>query len=339
MMSRQTHQVLVNSPSGLYCPQGDFYIDPTRPVAKAIISHGHSDHARPGMAHYWCSRNSEPLLRHRLGLDINLTSLAYGESVKLNDARVSLHAAGHIRGSAQIRVEVNNEVWVVSGDYKRCYDPTTEPFEVVPCDVFITEATFANPIYRWQPGADTAREVFHWWANNREQNVTSILFCYALGKVQRLLAELNNFTDQPVYAHGAVLPLYDIYRQQGVNMLPVLSTANLPKDHDYGKALVVAPPSAHRSTWMKRFRQVSTGFASGWMQVRGARRRKGYHRGFVMSDHADWPSLLKTIQETGCKRVYATHGDHETLARFLNESGTSAASLSALPYIKTDKAP
>lgn len=239
--------VLVNTPNGLYCPDGDFYIDPYRPVGNAIITHGHSDHARPGMGSYWCSAASEPLLRHRLGADIQLTALEYGQQVAFNGVTVSLHPAGHIRGSAQVRVANESQVWVVSGDYKRCYDPTTEPFEVIPCDVFITEATFANPIYRWRPGVETAGEIYDWWMTNRAQGLTSILFCYALGKVQRVLAELVNFTQEPVYAHGAVMPLYEIYQQQGVAMLPVQNTAQLEKSHDYTGGLVVAPPSAHRS--------------------------------------------------------------------------------------------
>jgi len=331
--------LLTPTAAGLYCAAGDFYIDPVRPVGRAFVTHGHSDHARPGMQQYWCSVNCEPLLRHRLGEAIQVQALPFGEVTDMNKVRVSLHPAGHIRGSAQVRVEHNGEVWVVTGDYKRCYDPTAEPFEVVPCDVFVTEATFATPVYRWQPGADTAREIFQWWQSNRQTGTTSMLFCYALGKAQRILAELNQFTSEPVYAHGAVMPLYEIYRQQSVTMLPLQSTVDLPRDHDYSQALIIAPPSAHRSTWMKRFKRVSTAFASGWMQVRGARRRRGYHRGFVLSDHADWPSLVQTVVQTGAKQVYTTHGNDETLARYLREIGIAAAPLASIGKAKVDSKP
>ncbi|MAR92782.1 MAG: DNA ligase-associated DEXH box helicase [Pseudomonadales bacterium] len=328
--SSLSDSLLVNSPHGLYCPPGDFYIDPIKPVDRAIITHGHSDHARPGMGHYYCSANSAPLLAHRLGKDISVTPLDYGTVSDFRGVRVSLHPAGHIRGSAQVRVEHDHQCWVVTGDFKRCADPTAEPFEVVECDVLITEATFAVPIYRWRSGEAVAAEIMDWWRGNQATGTTSLLFCYSLGKAQRLLAELGRYTQKTVYAHGAVMPLYRIYQQQGVTMLSTESTVDLPRDHDYSDALVLAPPSAHRSSWMKRFKRVSTGFASGWMQVRGARRRRGYHRGFVLSDHADWPGLIHTVRQTGARQVYTTHGHNEVLARYLREQDIAAAPLSAL---------
>jgi putative mRNA 3-end processing factor len=305
-------------PEGLYCEPGDFYIDPWRGVATALITHAHSDHARAGSAHYIATAQSEGILRQRLGQDMALRGVAYGEKLKLGDTWVSLHPAGHVLGSAQIRVEHKDEVWVVSGDYKRCADPSCTPFEVVPCDTFITEATFGLPIYRWESGATTVRQIFDWWQGDRDR--PSLLFCYAFGKAQRILSELTAFTDRPVYVHGAIHGLTEIYRQQGIAMVPTVCTADLPRTHPYPGDLVLAPPSAHRSSWMKRFKHPQTAFASGWMAVRGARRRRGYDRGFVLSDHVDWPGLIQTVQDTGAKMVYVTHGQSEAVSRYLREA-------------------
>ncbi|NEP18585.1 MAG: ligase-associated DNA damage response exonuclease [Leptolyngbya sp. SIO4C1] len=303
---------------GLYCEPGNFYIDPWRPVETALITHAHSDHARTGAQQYYATAVSEGVLRRRLGAEINLQGVTYGEKLKLGDTWVSFHSAGHVLGSAQIRVEHKDEVWVVSGDYKRDADPTCEPFEVVECDTFITEATFGLPVYRWASGETTAAEIYRWW--QADSTRPSLLFCYAFGKAQRVLSELTKFTDQAVYAHGAVQALTDIYREVGVEMLPTIPTADMPRSHKFTGDLVIAPPSGHRSAWMKRFKRPQTAFASGWMAVRGARRRRGYERGFVLSDHADWPSLIQTVQETQAKTVYVTHGQTDVLSRYLRET-------------------
>jgi putative mRNA 3-end processing factor len=323
-------QLIEVTPQGLYCPQGNFYVDPWGKVATAVITHAHSDHARTGSQTYICSENCVPMLRQRLPDAPAVQGLAFHQVVQLGNTQVSLHPAGHIRGSAQVRIEADGEVWVITGDYKRCADPSVEPFEVVPCDVLITEATFGAPVYQWQPGEETAREIYHWWQENRAQGLTSLLFCYALGKAQRILAELTKFTSDAVYVHGAVQPLTEIYRAQGVAMLPTIPTGDMPHGHSYAGELVIAPPSAHRSVWMKRFKNVSTGFASGWMRVRGHRRRRGYQRGFVLSDHADWPSLLRTVKECGARKVYVTHGYKDLLARYLRHEGLDAQSLDTL---------
>lgn len=314
---------------GLYCAAGDFYIDPWRPVENALITHAHADHARSGSEKYLAIASAEGVLRKRLGQDIALQGVQYGDKLKYGDTWVSLHSAGHVLGSAQVRVEHKDEVWVVSGDYKRCADPTCEPFEVVPCDVFITEATFGLPIYKWDAGEETARQVYDWWQSDLER--PSILFCYSFGKAQRVLGELTKFTDQTVYVHGAIANLNDIYRAQGVQMLPTVNTADVPKGHKYTGDLVLAPPSGHRSSWMKRFKSPQTAFASGWMAVRGARRRRGYERGFVLSDHADWSGLINTIDATGAKQIYVTHGQNDVLSRYLQEvRGINAQPLDTL---------
>ena len=303
-------------PEGLYCAPGDFYVDPWRPVATALITHAHADHARPGSQRYLATAPSEGVLRKRLGADLPFQGVTYGERLKLGQTWVSFHPAGHVLGSAQVRIEHKDTVWVVSGDYKRCADPTCEPFEEVPCDGFITEATFGLPIYKWDPGAETARRIFDWWQGAGDR--PSILFCYAFGKAQRILSELRAYTDRPVYVHGAIAALNDLYRAQGIPLLPSPNTADQPKDTHYRGELILAPP-AHRSPWMKRFKTPQTAFASGWMAVRGARRRRGYERGFVLSDHADWRSLIDTIQATGARQVYVTHGQNDVLARYLRE--------------------
>lgn len=313
--------------NGLYCEAGDFYIDPWRGVPKdAVITHGHSDHARPGSARYHCSTRSVPILNHRLG-EPALVPHEFGEFFTFGDVKVSLHPAGHIRGSAQVRVELDGEVWVVSGDYKRASDPTCAPFEVVPCDTFITEATFALPIYRWEPGDEVAAEIVDWWKQNESKGNASILCCYSLGKAQRLLAELASYTDRTVFAHGALLPLTEIYRQDGVEMLRLENATEFDHPEDFAGELILAPPSALATSWVKRFRNHRAAFASGWMRVRGIRRMRGYDYGFVMSDHVDWPNLLRTIDETGCSRVLATHGKTDVLVRHLRELGYEADAL------------
>lgn len=318
---------------GLFCEAGGFHIDPWRPVSHAVITHAHGDHARYGSKLYYCVKENLPLLQVRLGEQAKFKTFAYGEKFKLGGATVSFHPAGHILGSSQVRVEYEGRVWVASGDYKRAHDPTCAPFEVVPCDVFITEATFALPIYRWDSGEKTAKEVLKWWDENIKENRPSLLFCYALGKAQRLLSEIHHLDpNRHAYLHGAMLGLTKQYREAGIEMIPTTPVAEASKTEKFGKELILAPPSAFRSLWMKRFKGVSTGFASGWMRVRGARRRKGYDRGFVLSDHADWPDLLRTVKETGARLILPTHGASETLSRRLIEMGLEAEPLGLTAY-------
>ena len=322
--------LLINTAEGLYCPAAQAWIDPHRPVTRALITHAHADHARPGCDEYWATTSSAGILRQRLGQSINLRTLNYKQQQQIGNAVVSFHSAGHVLGSAQIRLEVNGEVWVVSGDYKRCPDPSCEPFDPVPCDVLITEATFALPIYRWSDGATLAHSIKEWWQGDRSR--PSLLFCYAFGKAQRVMAELAAIgVDDEVLLHGAVETVTRHYRDLSVPMVPNRPVSELPRKESLAGRLVLAPPSAHRSSWMRRFPAPQTAFASGWMAVRGARRRKGYERGFVLSDHADWQGLIRTVKESGARRVYVTHGQNDVLARYLNEvEGIQAAPLAAL---------
>ena len=316
----ESNDLVVLRREGLYCPPGDFYIDPWQPVARAVITHGHGDHARIGMGEYHCAREGLPILHWRLG-EQRIHSYEYGEPFQLGSATVSLHSAGHVLGSAQVRIEVDGEGWVASGDYKRQYDPTCAPFEVVPCDTFITESTFGLPVYRWPDTSDVAREILQWREHCAERGEAAVLLCYALGKAQRLLAELGRLDDRPAYLHGAVAAGVEVYRSAGIEMLPTRPVSETAKGAEFAGELVLAPPSAAGSSWMRRFRRAQTGFASGWMRLRGNRRRRNYDRGFVVSDHADWPDLMRTVRDTGARRVIATHGNTDALLRALNEAG------------------
>lgn len=318
--------VLETTERGLYCAAGDFYVDPWRPVGRAVITHGHADHARPGSRRYLTSESGRWVLRQRLGDEAVVEGLRYGKPITIGDARVSLHPAGHLLGSAQVRVEVRGEVWVVSGDYKTEPDRTCEPLEIVRCHTFITESTFGLPVYRWPHQRQVLDEIDRWWADNRGAGRTSVLFVYALGKAQRVLGGLNP-GGAPLLGHGAVLAATEPYREAGVD-LPWLDRVadDTPRDM-LERALVLAPPSAQGTPWMRRFRQPSSGFASGWMRIRGARRRRAVDRGFVLSDHADWTGLLETIEATGAERVGVTHGQTVALVRWLGERGLDAWSL------------
>ncbi len=323
---RMTGDLLQLRDEGLFCPAGDFWIDPWRPVPRAVVTHAHADHARAGMGSYFAAAEGLELLRLRVGADAHIEPLAYGETRQFGTAQVSLHPAGHIRGSSQVRVSVGAEDWVVPGDFKRQPDPTCSPFEVVQCDALITEATFAYPVYRWPPTRQVAEQIVAWWQRCAERGTTALLLCYALGKAQRLLAELRPLIKSPVLLHGAMAGLTDLYRDAGVAMAPTEAVGD-KRGADLAGRLALAPPSAFGSPWMRRFDKVETAFGSGWMQVRGHRRRRGHDRGFVLSDHADWFDLLRTVEETGARRVLATHGQQEVLARRLTELGIESSVL------------
>jgi putative mRNA 3-end processing factor len=323
--------LLTETPSGLWCDAGRFHVDPWQPVERALITHAHGDHARPGSAAYLCAASSAPLLRRRFGSEARIESVAYGAPLTMGSARVSFHPAGHVLGSAQVRVESAEGVWVVSGDYKRDADPTCTPFEPVPCDTFITESTFGLPIYRWDPPQAVINEIVGWWDRNREEGRASVLFCYTIGKAQRVLSELARVTDRTVFVHGMMLGMIDVYRAAGVPMLPVESVVDAPArsrgTRSFAGELVLAPLSARGTPWMRRLGDMSDGFASGLMRVRGVRRQRAFDRGFVLSDHADWPALLATTRETGAARILATHGHGEAFARFLREQGVESGTI------------
>jgi putative mRNA 3-end processing factor len=311
---------------GLYCAQGDFHVDPWRPVARAVITHAHADHARWGSQRYLTSLEGQGVLRVRVGEQATIQAVAYGEPVDMQGVRVSLHPAGHILGSSQVRVEHGGRVWVVSGDYKVEPDATCTPFEPVRCHVFITESTFGLPIYRWDPQASVFADINAWWRANQEAGRASLLFGYALGKAQRLLSGLDP-TIGPIFTHGAVEKLNCAYREGGIALPPTSYAGAAAKGTDWSRAMIVAPPSAHGTPWTRKFGPASTGLASGWMRIRGARRRQALDRGFVLSDHVDWPGLLGAIDATGAEEVWVTHGYSSVVARWLAEKGLHAVAV------------
>jgi putative mRNA 3-end processing factor len=319
--------MLTETAAGLYCEAGDFHIDPWGPVPRALITHAHGDHARAGSAAYLCTDATVPLLTRRFGPEARVESIGYGRPLTLGRTRVSFHPAGHVLGSAQIRIEGPGGVWVVAGDYKRAADPTCAPFEPVPCDVFVTESTFGLPIYRWDPTADVVADLVGWWDANRDHGLTSIVFCYTIGKAQRLLAEIGRVTDRPVWVHGMLQPTIEVYRAAGIAMPPTQTLVDRARGTSFAGELVLAPPSARGTPWMRRLGDLSDALASGLMRVRGVRRQRAYDRGFVISDHADWPALLETIADSGASRVLTTHGHAEPLARFLREQGVDAGTI------------
>ena len=321
--------LLRSTDRGLFCEAGDFYIDPWLPVDRAVITHAHGDHARWGSRAYLGSVEGKSVLRTRLGPDATIRTLPWGESIDMSGVRISLHPAGHILGSAQVRVEHRGEVWVCSGDYKTEADPTCTPFEPVRCNTFITESTFGLPIYRWTVQSETFDEIRAWWLANREAGRASVLYAYALGKAQRVLAGLLDADVGPILGHGAVERLNRDYREAGIRLPNTEYAGSKGRGYDWAGSLIMAPPSATGSPWLRRFGPISTAFASGWMRIRGARRRRSVDRGFVLSDHVDWPSLLSAIQATGAENVLVTHGYREPVVRWLREHGLQPQSIAS----------
>jgi len=330
--------MVVARKEGLYCVPGQFYIDPWRPVERAVITHAHADHARVGHGSYLAAESGGNVLRARLG-EINLQTLPYGETVVHNGVTVSLHPAGHVLGSAQVRMEYQGEVWVASGDYKVEPDATCAPFEPVRCDTFITESTFGLPIYRWQPQDEVYAEINDWWRGNAEEGRASVLYCYSFGKAQRILSGLDRAIG-PIFCHGAVEPLNRVYRAGGIDLPDTLLVSEATGGKAaFRAALILAPPSAGGSTWIRRFGDYSDAFASGWMQLRGARRRRAVDRGFILSDHADWPGLMSAIAATGAERVIVTHGQIGTMVRWLQQNGLEAGAFETEYGDEDDAAP
>ncbi len=314
--------VLEFKEAGIYCPAADAYIDPWRPVPRALITHGHSDHARPGHGTYLATEAAAPVIRHRLG-DIRIETTRYGVEHRMGDATISFHPAGHVPGSAQIRVEVGGEVWVASGDYKTIDDGLSEPFEPVRCHTFITESTFGLPIYDWPAQDLLARDLNAWWAGCVAEGKRAVLGVYALGKAQRIMRLLDPSIG-PILTHGAVEATNKVLRGQGLILPDTIHVTDGVDAKSHPNAIVLAPPSALGSAWMKRFGTVSTGFASGWMRLRGVRRRRAADRGFVVSDHADWKGLNWAIAQTGAERVFVTHGYTAQFSKWLSEQGYEA---------------
>jgi putative mRNA 3-end processing factor len=309
--------------NGLFCPQGGFYIDPWKPVDKALITHAHSDHARWGSKSYLCHKGSLPILHLRLGSN-QYETVGWGENRWMNGVKVSFHPAGHVIGSSQIRVEYQGEVWVISGDYKLDDDGISGAFEVVPCHTFITESTFGLPIYKWKTPQQIDTDIQNWILQNIQQGKTSVLIAYSLGKAQRVIKAASQVSDR-LYAHGAVYNVQQAFIDAGMQLPSIKKiTPNTSKSETEG-SVIIAPPSADGTSWMKRFSPSVTGVCSGWMQVRGNARRRNVDAGFAMSDHADWPGLIQAVKATGAQKVFVTHGFQAVFSRYLNEIGIESA--------------
>jgi len=330
-MNTSESDLIVQRREGLYCPPGDFYIDPWRPVDRAVITHAHADHSRRGHARYLAAAPSESVLRIRLG-EIDLQTLPYGEEIDHFGVRVSFHPAGHVLGSAQVRLEHAGRVWVASGDYyvagaradPREDNATCAPFEPLRCHCFVTESTFGLPVYRWQPQAELFASIDAWWRDNADAGRASLLLGYSFGKAQRILKGVDRSIG-PIAVHGAVEPLNRAYRAAGVDIPETPLVTEIADKSIFKRALIVAPPSVQGSVWTRRFGEHSDAFASGWMQLRGARRRRSVDRGFVLSDHADWPGLQRAIAATGAERVIVTHGYEAVMVRWLTDQGLEAS--------------
>jgi putative mRNA 3-end processing factor len=309
--------------NGIYCPAAGVYLDPWKPVPKALITHGHSDHASSGHGSYLCTTSAAPVIKHRLNLSGNIQTVDYNKPVYINGVEFSFHPAGHILGSAQIRVAYKGETWVFSGDYKIENDGISEPFEPQKCNVFITESTFGLPVYNWKPQREVFDDINQWWRKNQAAGKITILAGYALGKSQRILRNVDPSIGK-IFVHGAVDSLTQLIRSQHPELPPTTYVTSEMKKKDFEGSLVLCPPSAIGSLWLRKFDPYSLGIASGWMGLRGARRRRGADRGFVLSDHADWTGLNNAVKATEAEKVFVTHGYSDVFARWLSDRGIEA---------------
>lgn len=309
--------------NGLYCEAGNFYVDPWQPVQNAVITHAHSDHARAGSANYLAHPLTVKIMQHRLGAH-RYQALDYNQPIKVNNVMVSLHPAGHIPGSAQIRIEHKGEVWVAAGDYKTVNDGISEPLEPLRCNTFITESTFGLPIYRWKNQEDIFGEMLQWIYTNKAAGRCSVLIAYSLGKAQRVVEALRLLNEE-IWAHGAVYNMQQTLIHAGLNLMPVRRVLPDTPKRDFSGGVIIAPPGAEASSWIRKFEPYEAAVCSGWMQVRGNNRRSKAGRGFVLSDHADWNGLLETVSATGAEKVYVTHGFQAVFSRYLNETGVESA--------------
>ena len=315
--------VLEFRPEGIYCSQGDFYIDPWRPVDKALITHGHADHARFGSKKYLCTDIAAPVIRHRLG-NVVIETIPYEKELSLNGVNVSFYPAGHVPGSAQILIEIKGERWVVSGDYKVVDDGLSTPFKPIKCHSFISECTFGLPAFNWLPQEQVFKEINSWWLQCTSDGLTPILAAYGLGKAQRLIAGLDTNIG-PILTHGAIEKTNQIMRDQKIAIPETFLVTSKLDLANFKNAIVLAPPSALSTSWVKKFGKISTGYASGWMAIRGIKRRRAADKGFVISDHADWNGLNLAIKETEAEKIFVTHGYTDSFSKWLQFKGLNAS--------------
>jgi len=317
--------LLIFTDNGLYCPQANVYIDPIKKVDKAIITHAHADHARAGHGTYAATPLTSIIMKHRIGTHIQVEEYAYGQNWQINQVKFSFHPAGHIPGSAQLRVEYKGEVWVVSGDYKLHPDGISTPFEPIRCHTFITECTFGLPVFQWTEQELIKQQILDWWKENQRNGKQSLLIAYSLGKAQRLMNMLRDTSFGKIWVHGAAHNINEVYSSAGLWFGETHACNKAIDKNQWQGDLIIAPPSVIGSRWIKRFQPYSLGIASGWMALRGTRRRRAADRGFVLSDHADWNELLQAIRLTEAEHVITTHGYADLFSKYLNEQGISAA--------------
>ncbi len=314
-------ELLSNTKNGLYCEMADVYIDPWRKVQKALITHGHSDHAKPGHSQYMCHKNSVSILKHRIGKNIKVRGYNFGESISINGVKFSFHPAGHIIGSAQVRVEYKGEIWVVTGDYKLGDDEVCTPFEPIKCHTLITESTFGLPIYKWESPGNVFNQINQWWAENKANKQTSVIYAYSLGKAQRILKHLSKDIDK-IYAHASIYNTNKTLIEHGIYDTHCEELS--PKTADLNGALIITPQSSTALKNINQTHSIKTAMASGWMATRNTRKNRLIDKGFVLSDHADWDDLLTAIASSEAERVIVTHGYQEAFARYLSELGLKA---------------
>ena len=315
--------------NGLYCPRAQVYIDPHKKVDNAMITHGHGDHAKWGHRYYVCAQSSVNILKHRLGHSISIRGMGYGASMSINGVKFSFHPAGHILGSAQIRIEYKGEIWVISGDYKLEDDGISTPFESIKCHHFITECTFGMPKYKWPDQKEIISDINGWWAHNANQDRPSVIAAYALGKAQRILYNIDN-TIGPIYTFEGIEKMNAVYRIEGVNLPSTRSLNRKSKITNLKKALVVVPPRMLKKGVKNTIEDCSIGVASGWMIDENRIIEKGGDEGFVLSDHCDWDGLNTAIKETGATHVYTMHGYTESFTEWLNDQGYFSKSVKEL---------
>ncbi len=321
--------LLTYTANGLYCTEADIYIDPVKRVENAIITHAHSDHARKGHNNYIAHPLAIPIMKHRIGSGINVTALEYGKVINKNGVKISLHPAGHIPGSSQVRIEYKGEIWVVSGDYKIENDGLTEPFEPIKCHTFITESTFALPAYKWQAQKIIFNSIDSWWKNNIAGGKISVLAGYSLGKAQRLFNNVDHSIGK-IYGHEEITTINNLFIEAGLN-LPLLETIpNKISRSELTDSLIIAPPSVIESEWLNGLEHFSVGYASGWMIFGKGKRSKGIDSGFALSDHADWDGLNYAVKETGAENIFVTHGYTTVFTGWLRKIGYNAHELKEL---------
>lgn len=311
---------------GIYCKQGNFYIDPWEPVDFAVTTHGHADHVKWGNKNYLCHELTKPILTTRYGLEDNIQTLPYHNPIEINGVKLSLHPAGHVIGSSQIRLEYKGEICVVSGDYKVEYDGISTAFEPVKCHTFVSESTFGLPIYHWEAQEIIFNQIKDWVALNQLKQKTSILVAYSLGKAQRLIKNLAG--SYPIYVHHSIANLNEAFSKAGVILPETIRIIPEIKKENLQQGIVIIPPALADGKWVKSLMQPAIGICSGWMMVRAGRRWRSADAGFALSDHADWPGLLQAIKATEAEKVFVTHGSTAVFSKYLNEIGIEAEEVS-----------